>query len=251
VKLAEDLAVCDLISNGRLRPTLGVGYRVEEFEMFGLDRGQRRPRLETAVEVLRRAWTGEPFELDGRRVRVTPRPAQRPHPPISLAGNSPFAARSAARIGDGFTPMEGAWWDVYREECRALAKADPGPAAGALPVFFLHVAEDPEREFELLAPFLLGAIRGYRAWTTDNAKAIGGKANRRFAPDSVEELRTASQYRVVSPDECIELLRALEPDARVVLRPLWGGHDPRLAWSSLELFVARVMPALAAGSDGS
>jgi alkanesulfonate monooxygenase SsuD/methylene tetrahydromethanopterin reductase-like flavin-dependent oxidoreductase (luciferase family) len=244
IKLAEDLAVCDLVSGGRLRPTLGVGYRAEEFEMFGQHRSDRRTRLEAAVAVLRSAWTGEPFDFEGRRLQVTPRPAQRPGPPIHLAGNSAFAARSAARLGDGFVPMERAWWEVYREERRAVGKSDPGPPPRSLPVFFLHVAEDPERELSLLAPFLLAAIRGYRTWTTQNASAIGARANRRFSPHSIDDLRTASQYRVLSPDECVELLRQLGAEARVVLRPLWGGHDPELAWSSLTLFVDRVIPAI-------
>ena len=79
VKLAEDAAVVQLLSAGRLVLAIGAGYRPAEFAMFGVRREHRRRLYEEAIEVLRRAWTGEPFEYRGRPVRVTPVPD--PPPP--------------------------------------------------------------------------------------------------------------------------------------------------------------------------
>src|SRR5262249_59159827 len=70
VRLAEELAVLDLASGGRVSFVAGVGYRHEEFEMAGVDRKQRGKLLEEYVDVMRKAWAGEPFEWRGRTVQV-------------------------------------------------------------------------------------------------------------------------------------------------------------------------------------
>ena len=95
IKLAEDLAVAQLASDGRLLVGLGAGYRPAEFEMFGKRLEDRWAFMEEICSFLRRAWTGEPFEWQGRRVHVTPRPE--PPPPILLGGSSAASARRAAR----------------------------------------------------------------------------------------------------------------------------------------------------------
>ena len=93
LRAAEDLAVLDLISGGRLRVTVGLGYRPEEYEQLGVVMKHRPSLMEEGVETLKRAWTGEPFEYQGRTVRVLPRPAQRPRPLIAMGGASPASAR--------------------------------------------------------------------------------------------------------------------------------------------------------------
>src|SRR2546429_7531288 len=79
LRLAEDAAVVDLLSGGRLILGLGLGWREEEFRMFGLAPSERLRRTTEIVEILRRAWTGERFSFEGRQfrydqVQVTPRP---------------------------------------------------------------------------------------------------------------------------------------------------------------------------------
>ena len=85
LRAAEDIAALDRLAPGRLKVVVGVGYRVEEFEMFGRDRSQRGRSAEEAVRVILRAWEGEPFEIEGRAVRVTPPPAS---PPASTGGSA-------------------------------------------------------------------------------------------------------------------------------------------------------------------
>ena len=96
VKLAEDLAVLQILSRGRLEVVIGAGYRPVEFEMFGRRREDRKQLYLNAFEVLRKAWTGRPFEHEGRRIRVTPVPE--PPPKLLLGGSHPAVARRAARI---------------------------------------------------------------------------------------------------------------------------------------------------------
>ncbi|WP_157859351.1 LLM class flavin-dependent oxidoreductase, partial [Streptomyces pathocidini] len=80
LRLAEELAVLDLASGGRVVTVAGIGYRPEEYAMLGRDWHRRGRLQDEALETLLKAWTGEPFAYRGRTVRVTPRPYTRPHP---------------------------------------------------------------------------------------------------------------------------------------------------------------------------
>src|ERR1700761_8422980 len=80
IRLAEDLAVLDIVSNGRLTVAFGAGYAAHEFEMFGVDLKDRVKLIEEGIAAIKSAWTGEPFIYRGRRARVMPTPVQQPHP---------------------------------------------------------------------------------------------------------------------------------------------------------------------------
>jgi probable F420-dependent oxidoreductase len=107
LRIAEDAAVVDNISGGRLTLGLGLGWVAEEYRMFGIDLKTRGRRLVEFVEVLRRAWTGERFSFDGKyypqsEILVRPRPA---HPvQIFLGGGVDAAIERAAILGDGHFP---------------------------------------------------------------------------------------------------------------------------------------------------
>ncbi len=93
IRLAEDLAVLDLASGGRVDLVIGAGYRTEELAMFGRQMGERVALVEEGIAVLRAAWSGEEFEYRGRRVKVTPRPARPQGPALLMGGATPAAAR--------------------------------------------------------------------------------------------------------------------------------------------------------------
>src|SRR3954451_2035883 len=76
LRLAEEVAVADLCTRGRLDLGLGVGYVEDDFDAFGMDYHRRGKNMEDLIPFLRRAWTGEPFTHRGVTVRVTPRPCQ-------------------------------------------------------------------------------------------------------------------------------------------------------------------------------
>lgn len=107
LRIAEDAAVLDNISGGRLRLGLGLGWSEEEYRMFGAPKKGRGKRLEEFVETLRGAWGPDRFTVAGdhlsyENVRVEPKPAHRI--PIYLGGSSEIAMRRAARIADGYFP---------------------------------------------------------------------------------------------------------------------------------------------------
>jgi len=160
LRLAEDLAVVDLISRGRLTVVPGVGYVPDEYAMFGKDKSKRGAALDRGIAVFRQAWTGEWFDYDGRQVRVTPRPYQRPGPKITPGGGSRPAAERAARLGDGFAPHLPEAWEHYRRAMVANGRPDPGPMAPSSPRF-VYVSHDPERAWHDLAPYLMHEMNAY------------------------------------------------------------------------------------------
>ncbi len=238
LRVAEDAALLDVISNGRLDLTIGAGYRKEEFAMFGVDLSKRAALMEEGVLALRQAWTGEPFEFRGETVLVTPRPVQRPGPRITMGGWSAAAARRAARIGDAYMPTNGDSWEAYRQECARLEKPVP-PAPPPVPQYlFLYVTDDPDKAWTKIGPHALHVSNAYAEWLA----AAGGPSMYRRA-DTIDELKQSPTFRVVTPDECLEMARQ---HGVLNFDPLFGGMPPDLAWESLELFAARVLPALKA-----
>ena len=238
VRLAEQLAVVQLVSGGRLSLVAGMGYRDEEFQMAGVDRRRRGRLLDEYVGVMRQAWSGEPFEWRGRTVRATPAP---PSPPMVLIGGSTAkAARRAARLHAGFFPAiaDAALAGAYEDECArqgftGFVVMPGGPG-------FVHVCNDPERDWARIAPHALYDAQTYAAW-----QPPGQRSQVHVAGNTLDELRRSGVYRVVTPDECLALA---EEYGRVLLHPLMGGLSPALAWESLELFERAVLPRLRTAS---
>jgi probable F420-dependent oxidoreductase len=104
--MAKQAAVADVLSRGRVRLGVGVGWNDAEFDALGADFGVRGRRLDEQIEVLRRLWTEESVTHDGRFDRLhaaglAPLPVQRPIP-IIVGGDSDAALERAARLGDGW-----------------------------------------------------------------------------------------------------------------------------------------------------
>jgi alkanesulfonate monooxygenase SsuD/methylene tetrahydromethanopterin reductase-like flavin-dependent oxidoreductase (luciferase family) len=240
VRLAEDMAVLDVISHGRVMYVAGLGYRPEEYAMFGRSLAERGRRMEECLTVLRRAWSGEEFDYDGRAVHVTPPPETPGGPPLMYGGGTPAAARRAARFGLPFFAQ--AWSErleqTYRDECARLGN-EPGlcivPAPGSATSIF--VAEDVDRAWERLGPYMLHDAQMYASWLGDTAAASKSTAV------SIDSLRAeAGPYRILTPEEAVDYVRTY---GALALHPLCGGCPPELAWESLELVADRVLPAFA------
>lgn len=229
LRLAEDLAVLDALSEGRIDVILGGGYVEAEFDMFGVRLAERAARLEEAVAVLRAAWTGEPFGFRGRTVRVTPTPHRPGGPPIVLGGASDPAARRAARIGDGYLPVSDDSWAAYRSEMVHLGKPDPGDRQMGAMVTTV-VAADPDEAWDDLLPYFQHETNAYGAWLED--AGVAGP----YRSASAEEVRHGGQYRIITPWEC-----AMALEGFLMLHPMVGGIPPDRAWASLDL-VDSVLP---------
>ena len=233
LRLAEDVAVVDLISGGRLSLIIGAGYVPSEFEMFDVPMSQRAARVTEAVATLRAAWTGETFEHRGRKVTVRPTPTDGSGPMLLLGGTSEAAARRAARIADGFVPSDLGCWSHYRDECLALGRPDPGPGRAEAGGEVFVLAEDPESAWDELGPYFLHETNAYGRWQQES----GLPSPYRPAAD-VAELRARNQYRILTPEEYRAELDALDEEPVPLLHPMVGGIPPELAWRHLRLFEA-------------
>ncbi|MHB1539405.1 MAG: LLM class flavin-dependent oxidoreductase [Solirubrobacteraceae bacterium] len=138
--IAEEAAVVDTISDGRLELGLGAGYRVPEFEAFGVDGSRRLELVRECVVSVREQWAGG---------RVTPAPVQTP-PTIWVGAHGPRAARIAGSLGAGLLSLDPRLWEPYRE---ALAHAGhPVEIARISGPMSLLLADDPERALAIVAP---------------------------------------------------------------------------------------------------
>jgi len=240
VRLAEQLAVLDLASGGRVWTVAGAGYRADEFAMAGVDMRSRGRILEEHVEVMLRAWTGEPFEWQGRTIRVTPKPLSDPHPTLLVGGGVEAAARRAARLRLPMMPMNA---DPRLAEWYADEAAKVGFEGGFVMTpsgpTFVHVTRDPERTWAQIGPHVL-----YEAQTYAGFQTPGQHSTPMVAAETVEDLQASSQVLVGTPDEIVAAAAAVSPFGALTFNPLAGGLPPDLAWESLELFASEVVPRL-------
>jgi alkanesulfonate monooxygenase SsuD/methylene tetrahydromethanopterin reductase-like flavin-dependent oxidoreductase (luciferase family) len=238
LRLAEDAAVVDLLSRGRLSLVIAGGYVVEEFAMFDVPLGERAPRTTETVRVLQQAWTGEPFDHRGRRVQVTPRPFREGGPHLLLGGSSDAAARRAARLGVGYQPSSGASWGAYQAECVAQGRPDPGAYLGGDTTVVI-LAADPDAAWAELEPYALHETSAYGSWA-----AVAGAETGYSVVADADALRASGRYRVLTPDALVADLAAQGPGAFALFHPMLGGVPPEMAWESLHLFEHEVLPRL-------
>jgi alkanesulfonate monooxygenase SsuD/methylene tetrahydromethanopterin reductase-like flavin-dependent oxidoreductase (luciferase family) len=242
IRLAEDLAILDVISNGRVEATLGIGYRPHEYRMFGIDKSRRVQVLDEVMDVLEQAWTGEPFAYRGETVVVRPTPVQRPRPPLYIGGSSPASALRAAHRGDNYfpagTPGLRRQYEAERERLGLPVPPRP-PAKGPL---FLHVSEDPERDWPVVFPHVAYTSNANSTWSRE--RGVGATP---YPPiETVDDLKASPQFAVVTPEECVALATRLGDDAELTFQPLMGAMPPEIGWRSLRLFESAVLPALRA-----
>jgi len=233
LRLAEEVAVADLCLRGRLELGMGLGVLRADYEAFGVDFAQRGRLMERLIPFLRQAWTGEPFEYRGTTVRVTPRPVQDPMP-IYLGGMTQAATDRAARLADGFHTLMPQTWELYRQSCRKYGKPDPGPPVRRGPLFLWVTRDDKAAVLQQLQPHFDQQVQSYEE---QNRKAGGGLVNPwELRPDR------RPPYQIATPEEAIELARALAPDGELIFQPLLSAIEPRLGWEMLRLLGREVLP---------
>jgi alkanesulfonate monooxygenase SsuD/methylene tetrahydromethanopterin reductase-like flavin-dependent oxidoreductase (luciferase family) len=241
VVVAEQTAVVDLLSHGRLEVVAVLGYVDSEYAMFGIDPAQRVRVFEEKLAALRSALAGEPIDRFGHEVRVTPTPPES-RVRVLVGGNTPASARRAARLGDGYAPMfppDESLIAVYRDECERLGHS-PGRTPLPNGPIQVHVARDPEQGWAQIAPHVLHEFNSYGRWAE--------QADTTTPYSTITDVSTVREWglvTVVTPEQCVDLARQIESiGGALILHPLGGGLAPSVGWESLELFVNEVLPAL-------
>jgi alkanesulfonate monooxygenase SsuD/methylene tetrahydromethanopterin reductase-like flavin-dependent oxidoreductase (luciferase family) len=238
IRLAEDMSVLDIISNGRVSYVLGLGYRPEEFEMYGVDWKRRGRVAEEKLQLLLKAKTGEPFEHEGRRIHVTPPPVTPGGPAVMWGGGSIAAAERAGRYGLGFFAQSDlpGMKEAYEESCRehgfepGMSQLPPKDAATTM-----FVADDVDKAWDEIGEYILHDVKMYGEWNPgDETTASISHAQ------TVEELRaTSPAHKIYSTDEAVEMIRN---GGMLMLMPLCGGLPPELAWPYVERVANEVLP---------
>lgn len=238
--LAEDAAVVDVLSAGRLELGLGPGYRRPEFDLYGADFASRRTAtLERAAE-LRRLWQ------DGR---VTPQPVQE-RVPIWLGFLGPLGARRAGRLGEGLLTIDPTLAPPYLE---GLAEGGHPPARGRMagPIAGF-VSDDPERDWPLVARHLAYDADSYRSLLVEGT---GQPIPPPIDPDRWRARGLGARlgsFLLATPEDAARQLRAFTagtPVETVFLPASLGGMPEDVAARHVETICRRLAPLLAAAAD--
>ena len=266
VDLAEQLAVLDVVSGGRLDVGIGRGGTLQDYQTFQSDREDSRWRVEEGIALIQKCWSGQPFDFTGRfhsaeQLQVRPRPVQRPHPPLFIAANSEDSVRSAARLGlptlsSFFVPIAelARRRSVYREEALSAERSESeidGVEQQAWGMRVVHIAESREEALRLTeAPFMGYQQRMARLRSEGTGGSIPNSFDRTYV-----RLRPFLDYMkdglalIGTPDEVRDGLRQYVEATghqRILLLMALPGLETEAALRSMRLFTETVAPELAA-----
>ena len=264
IDLAEQLAVLDVVSGGRLEVGLGRGGTLQDYQTFRSERADARLRVEEGVALIRQCWTGAAFDFAGRfhsaeRVHVRPRPAQRPHPPLYIACNSEDSVLSAARLGlptlsSFFVPLEELVRrrGLYREAARGAGRSEAEIEAlerQGWGMRVVHIAPSREEALRTTEPPFMGYQQKMSRLRSDGT---GGSVPNSF-DRTLLRLRSFQDYLsdgwalIGTAAEVREgLQRFVEATGyeRLLLLMALPGLPTAAALRSMRLFASDVAPAL-------
>jgi probable F420-dependent oxidoreductase len=247
VRLAEDAAMVDVISNGRLVLGLAIGYKPDEFALYGVPLEKRGARFEEQLAIVKGLWTQERVQFRGTYYalegRLEPRPVQRPHPPIWIGGWGDLTLRRAATLGDNWIP--GPTADLARllrgkaqflEQRRAAGEPDPTE----WPLTRDVIIADTDREARALAEeHIMVAYRREYA---------GGWRHPFIDASIATDLDKLMEDRFIigGPEQCVTKIRRFVEQygmTHLICRMFFPGMPHAQIMRGLELLAREVMPA--------
>jgi alkanesulfonate monooxygenase SsuD/methylene tetrahydromethanopterin reductase-like flavin-dependent oxidoreductase (luciferase family) len=240
LKVAEDIAIVDQISQGRLEVILGAGYVPSEFARFGVSLHDRAKLMDRGIETILRALSGEATDVEGRDILVRPLPIQDPKDILLVGGGVKASARRAAHFDLGFAPANPRLFALYEEEMRARGQGLRAMHGPGRPLC-IHLAEDIEAGWAELLPHAIHVAKSYAAW----ADETGMVKSPFHGLGSEAAMRAAGIFQVWTPDELLEYASGLQLPATLGFMPLLGGLAPEAGWRCLHL-LEQVMPRLLA-----
>jgi alkanesulfonate monooxygenase SsuD/methylene tetrahydromethanopterin reductase-like flavin-dependent oxidoreductase (luciferase family) len=239
VRLAEDMAVLDILSNGRAELGMGIGYLPWEADAYGF---RKRGKVSDEIlDIVRRLWQGEAVDYDGeffqlKGARCTPLPCQQGGIPIYVASVSPPGFRRAAAYGDGYIGhVQG--WPGYLEEVRKVGK-DPSKARMVGMDMWLLVSEDPERTLEEVAPHVYYQVSSYADWQEDSHWVP-------LRDMGLDAFKKSGTITVLTPEECIAHFKSQLEKAPIeaFCMQVASGFPAKQVAEHAELFAKKVLPA--------
>ncbi|HZT06777.1 MAG TPA: LLM class flavin-dependent oxidoreductase [Chloroflexota bacterium] len=265
VQIAEDYAMVDVVSGGRLEFGVGIGNAPGDFEVYGVPRDESRERFEEALEIITKAWTKDSFKHDGRFWRLPdaamyPRPIQKPHPPIWLAGTSESSLRMAGLRGFNI-----------------MTVAHPFPPERLRPSVAAYRAGLAEGGHDPATHFCKLHVRVWIEEDGAHAKQVAERAIQRYDERQIEArigvfssgqprpsydwegMRAQGRNVYGTPEECIRGIEATRSNYDFDILSVtfnFGGIPHAEVLKAMRLFAAEVMPRFrgdepATGRDGA
>ena len=264
IRFAEDIAVLDNISGGRVEVGVGQGYRQQEYDGLGIEYGERRGRYLEAIEIVEQALSGGPIEHSGsywqlRSNGVTPAPVQRPFPPLWIGAATPQVRRRTAERGQnllislltdlGHTRAQ---FNDYRQALVAAGR-DPGNTPFAL-IREFWVAPTVEQAWEEIGPHLRHTYQTVYAPPAVSMIETMPDGSRRAVTDPNDpffdsDAFARDRFVIGDPDHCVaELVRFRDELGLtdLVLRIAHPGAPHERVMACLEMLTDEVIPRVQA-----
>jgi alkanesulfonate monooxygenase SsuD/methylene tetrahydromethanopterin reductase-like flavin-dependent oxidoreductase (luciferase family) len=249
VRLAEDMVVLDLISNGRVDLGVGLGYLEDEARNYGFHNKKRARMTDEILQIVRRLWAGESvtwksdfFTLED--ARITPLPVQKPGIPLYVGATTRAGMRRAAKYGDGY--LGGSTeYQTYLEEVLACGKDEQQARILSMEPMWFMVSEDPEKTMHEVGPHFHYQLNSYAEWQADMDWSMHQHTMDYETFSAGGYKMGVHTVKVVTPDEAIAELKP-----RLDVAPLESfcmfvpaGYPIAKYAESAELFANKVLPA--------
>jgi natural product biosynthesis luciferase-like monooxygenase protein len=262
VRVAEEVATLDVLSNGRVEFGIGRGVFPSHFAGFGIPQEESRERFHEGLQIIQQAWTTERFSFQGKffsvnNIAVVPKPVQRPHPPIRVAANTVETYEQMGQLGHPILtaaqittfPKLRKLIPLYRQ-ARHAAGHPPGNGEELSLLAPCYVAESAEQVRHQVEPSIHHFLDSLIA-----AFPTPGKGNR-LLEEAAERLRQTTYEQVcevmgifTTPEACVDRLVQLREEFGMGRFLCWfnmGGQVPHeQVLRSMKLFADKVMPHFA------
>jgi alkanesulfonate monooxygenase SsuD/methylene tetrahydromethanopterin reductase-like flavin-dependent oxidoreductase (luciferase family) len=241
MRFAEDCAVLDILSGGRLEVGLAIGYRKRETEAFGVDFTKRGKMFDEFLQIVTRLWADEEVNFEGQFYQLTGArlmpPAPRGRIPLFIGSFTDKAMERVARYGDGFIGS-GDLCDMYAGKMRAQGR-DLSTAKVRTTELFMVVAHDPERALDELAPYFHHVNHSYGEWANEGTMATG------LDPMSLDAFKASGILQIMTPTEAIAAIKAKQASMPLdhVMMMMPPGLPAKRFVEYAQLFADEVIPA--------
>ena len=247
VRLAEDVAMLDVISNGRVILGIAIGYKPDEFALYGVDLEKRGARFEEQLAIMKGLWTQERVQFKGNYYtlegRLEPKPVQKPHPPVWIGGWGDITLRRAATLADNWIPgptadlkrlLDGKKLFLERRRAAGLAAPTEWPLTRDV-----IIADTDQRARELAEEHIMVAYRREYA---------GGWRHPFIDASIATDLDKLMEDRFVigGPEQCVRRLRRFVEQygmTHLICRMFFPGMPHAHIMRGLELLAREVIPA--------
>lgn len=244
VRFAEDCAVLDILSGGRVEMGLGIGYRTRELEAYGVDKSTRGRLFDEWLEIVTRLWAGETVDFEGRFFSIKGAKVMPPTPrgkiPLYIGGLSEKALARSARYGDGYFGDE-AVCALYAEKVREQGK-DINLGSVRIIGMMTMIADDPEQAADELAPYYHYINNSYGEWFKEDF--VGRDSG--IETMTLEQFKRSDLLRIWTPEEAIAQLRKFQEsvplDHFAMMMP--PGLPPKRFVDYADVVARKVIPAL-------